>query len=90
MLIQTRLVRPRRVRLPADGLVLTAAAAAQTRFYVGGAGCTDSGSGAQVQPFRTISKGTVSQPLAVKAATPGHADGNRRRPRLRRDLARAT
>ena len=49
------------------------ASATQTTYYVGGSGCTDSGSGTQAQPFCTISKGaavaTAGQTVIVNPGT---------------------
>src|SRR5690348_10796661 len=74
-------LRSRRIALAAAVAAATAvgtiaavpAAAAQTTYYVGGAGCTDSGSGTQAQPFCTITKGvsvvTAGQTVIVNPGT---------------------
>jgi parallel beta-helix repeat protein len=60
-------LRSRRITLPAAVAAATLlgtffawpASATQTTYYVGGSGCSDSGSGTQAQPFCTISKGAA-------------------------------
>src|SRR5690348_7764029 len=57
----------------AAALPAAPAAAAVTTLYVGGAGCSDSGSGTSSQPFCTINKGatvaTAGQTVLVAAGT---------------------
>ena len=59
--------------MAAVGLTAAPAAAAQSVFYVGGPGCSDSGPGTQTQPFCTISKGastaTAGQTVIANTGT---------------------